>query len=62
MTLKGAWRMVTVDDKVPVDCNNDILLPTTSNNNSLEIWPLILTKALLKIAALEFVFEGGGLA
>nr|CAD7447976.1 unnamed protein product [Timema bartmani] len=51
----GTWRRITVDDYIPVDQNNRILLPTC--DKTYEIWPLILTKALLKIASL--VWEHG---
>nr|CAD7394357.1 unnamed protein product [Timema cristinae] len=46
----GTWRRITVDDYIPVDQNNRILLPTC--DKPYEIWPMILTKALLKIASL----------
>jgi hypothetical protein len=48
---KGTWRKIIVDDLIPVDDKGVILLPQTSIAG--EIWPMILTKALLKIISLE---------
>ena len=48
---QGAWRKITVDDRMPFDEANQMLLPRTCNAN--ELWPAILTKGILKIAALE---------
>ncbi|XP_055336372.1 uncharacterized protein LOC129586906 isoform X2 [Paramacrobiotus metropolitanus] len=53
----GTWRKISVDDQIPVDENNHSLLPICSEPT--EIWPVILSKAVLKIAALDF---GGGLS
>ena len=47
----GCWRKVLVDDNVPFDSFGRPLLPVSTN--SLELWPLLLSKALLKIASLE---------
>jgi len=46
----GKWRKVVVDDSIPCDINGAPLLITSSNSN--EIWPLVLSKALLKLTAL----------
>ncbi|CAM4739728.1 unnamed protein product [Rotaria magnacalcarata] len=48
----GTWRKLVVDDMIPFDSKNRCLLPQTSL--SYELWPMILTKALLKIIALDF--------
>ncbi|KAL2715424.1 androglobin-like [Vespula squamosa] len=48
----GYWRRIVVDDFIPVDKAGKPLLPTTGNN--FEIWPLLLAKALLKIASLTW--------
>ena len=48
----GKWRKVVVDDSIPCDSNGAPLLVTSSNSN--EIWPLIISKALLKCATLAF--------
>lgn len=45
--MNGAWRVVCVDDRVPVDSAGAALLPTTLHS---ELWPLLLSKALLKAA------------
>lgn len=49
----GQWRKITVDDTMPFDDADRPLLPVTSLAH--EIWPLVLTKALLKVAALTYV-------
>ncbi|XP_011702486.1 PREDICTED: androglobin-like isoform X2 [Wasmannia auropunctata] len=48
----GCWRRILVDDVIPVDKNGRPLLPCTSNN--FELWPMLLAKALLKIASLTW--------
>ena len=52
---QGAWRKVTVDDmlpfKEPGSEGDPLLLPQSPN--PAELWPAILTKAILKIIALE---------
>ena len=45
---QGAWRMVIVDDRMPVDSSGELLVPTSTN--ALELWPLLLAKALYKLA------------
>ena len=47
----GKWRKVVIDDSIPCDVNGTPLLITSSNSN--EIWPLILSKALLKLSAMS---------
>uniref|UniRef100_A0A1I8FA63 Calpain catalytic domain-containing protein n=1 Tax=Macrostomum lignano TaxID=282301 RepID=A0A1I8FA63_9PLAT len=47
----GQWRKIYVDDSLPLDENDNILLPMTARQN--ELWPMLLTKALIKVAALE---------
>jgi hypothetical protein len=44
----GAWRKVIVDDRIPVDSNGKPLIIVGPTPN--EIWPLIVTKAIIKIA------------
>jgi hypothetical protein len=41
------WRCLVVDDLVPVDANGVCLFPTTTS--ALEIWPWIVSKAVLKL-------------
>ena len=48
----GAWRKVFVDDKVPVDSSGKILLFVSPNLN--ELWPILLSKAILKLAVTRF--------
>lgn len=48
----GCWRRILVDDTIPVDKGGNPLLPCTSNN--FELWPMLLAKALLKIASLTW--------
>ncbi|XP_070158784.1 androglobin [Polyergus mexicanus] len=48
----GCWRRILVDDNIPVDKNGRPLLPCTSNN--FELWPMLLAKALLKVASLTW--------
>ncbi|GAA35740.2 calpain-7-like protein [Clonorchis sinensis] len=48
----GSWRKITVDDVVPFDAVNKMLLPQSRLPH--ELWPMLLTKALLKIASLSF--------
>ncbi|CAF4403412.1 unnamed protein product, partial [Adineta steineri] len=43
---------ILIDDSTPFDSNNRCLLPQTSL--SYELWPMLLTKALLKIISLNF--------
>ncbi|TPP59037.1 Androglobin [Fasciola gigantica] len=52
----GCWRKVVVDDLIPFGDDNQILLPRSRHRH--ELWPMLLTKGLLKIAALDY---GGGL-
>jgi Calpain family cysteine protease len=46
----GEWRRVTVDDRVPLTAAGTQLLPCTADSR--ELWPLLLSKALLKLHAL----------
>jgi len=48
----GCWRRILVDDIIPVNKNGKPLLPCTSNN--FELWPMLLAKALLKVASLTW--------
>ena len=44
-----------IDDLLPFDEEGNLLLPATSLSH--ELWPMLLTKALLKVAALESVID-----
>ena len=48
----GQWRKVTVDDLLPVDASGNLLLVQSPIRG--ELWPLILTKAVLKVAQLTY--------
>jgi hypothetical protein len=52
----GCWRKVIVDDTMPFDQNGNLLLPATNLQH--ELWPMLLTKALLKVAALDYSAGG----
>ncbi|KAL7750650.1 hypothetical protein RI367_003992 [Sorochytrium milnesiophthora] len=52
----GNWRRVVVDDRVPVDSAGKPLI--LSHPSHLEIWPLILTKALMKLACMSYTEDG----
>ncbi|KAH8862579.1 Androglobin [Schistosoma japonicum] len=47
----GCWRKIIVDDSIPFDEDDKPLLP--QSRQSYELWPMLLTKALLKIASVE---------
>ena len=47
----GEWRQVFVDDRVPCDAEGNCLLPTSSAIATGELWPWLLSKALLKLYA-----------
>lgn len=55
----GYWRMIIVDDTIPLSLRNRLLLPSVASENSsdsskniIEIWPFILSKAILKITSI----------
>ena len=58
----GAWRKVIVDDRLPMSTDGTPLLPTSPIGY--ELWPYLVTKGILKIAAqsykelLEFPEQG----
>ncbi|XP_053543650.1 androglobin [Ictalurus punctatus] len=49
----GCWRKITIDDSLPFDEKNNLLLPVTTNQS--ELWPMLLAKAILKLASTEVV-------
>ncbi|XP_029352950.1 androglobin [Echeneis naucrates] len=51
----GSWRKITVDDYMPFDEENNLLLPTTTCQS--ELWPMLLAKALMKVANINVVPE-----
>lgn len=48
----GAWRKVVIDDRIPFAGGKPLLLSSPVTN---ELWPLLLTKALLKLAVFRWV-------
>ncbi|KAK0141553.1 Androglobin [Merluccius polli] len=53
----GCWRKVTVDDVMPFDEEDNLLLPASTNET--ELWPMLLAKALMKLANTDAVSEHG---
>ncbi|XP_035806912.2 androglobin isoform X2 [Amphiprion ocellaris] len=51
----GCWRKITVDDFMPFDEDNNLLLPASTCQS--ELWPMLLAKALIKVANTELVSE-----
>ncbi|XP_031793514.1 androglobin isoform X3 [Sarcophilus harrisii] len=47
----GCWRKITVDDTLPYDEENRLLLPAT--NCDIELWPMILTKGIIKLTNID---------
>ncbi|NXK32377.1 ADGB protein, partial [Piprites chloris] len=44
----GCWRKIIVDDTMPFNEEENLLLPATACQN--ELWPMLLAKALIKVA------------
>ncbi|NXJ59505.1 ADGB protein, partial [Rostratula benghalensis] len=44
----GCWRKITVDDTMPFNEEDNLLLPATSCQA--ELWPMLLSKAIIKLA------------
>ncbi|XP_023406369.2 androglobin [Loxodonta africana] len=47
----GCWRKITIDDFLPFDEDNNLLLPATTYD--LELWPMLLSKAIIKLANVD---------
>uniref|UniRef100_A0A0L8HBT7 Calpain catalytic domain-containing protein n=1 Tax=Octopus bimaculoides TaxID=37653 RepID=A0A0L8HBT7_OCTBM len=52
----GCWRKLVIDDTLPFS-KDKLLLPTTTQPH--ELWPMLLTKALLKVASLNYTLNCG---
>ncbi|XP_068199432.1 androglobin [Antennarius striatus] len=52
----GCWRKITIDDSMPFDEEDNLLLPASTCRS--ELWPMLLAKALIKIANTNVVSEG----
>ncbi|CAB3995944.1 androglobin-like isoform X3 [Paramuricea clavata] len=48
----GCWRKVTIDDWMPFNSEGQLLLPSCKKSH--ELWPMLLAKALLKVASLDY--------
>ncbi|NWY49386.1 ADGB protein, partial [Chionis minor] len=44
----GCWRKIIVDDTMPFDEEDKLLLPATACQ--IELWPMLLSKAIIKLA------------
>ncbi|XP_060044689.1 androglobin isoform X1 [Erinaceus europaeus] len=47
----GCWRKITIDDCMPFDEDNNLLLPATTYE--FELWPMLLSKAIIKLANVD---------
>ena len=47
MFVQSEWKLVSIDDRVPVNAEGKCLYPTSYN--PLEVWPQLITKALNKV-------------
>ncbi|KAL1770489.1 androglobin isoform X1 [Sigmodon hispidus] len=47
----GCWRKITIDDFLPFDEENNLLLPSTTYE--FELWPMLLSKAIIKLANVD---------
>ncbi|KAK7132938.1 hypothetical protein R3I94_014983 [Phoxinus phoxinus] len=54
----GSWRKITVDDMLPFDKDDNLLLPATTNQS--ELWPMLLAKGILKVASTDIPVSGSG--
>ncbi|CAL8392568.1 unnamed protein product [Gadus morhua 'NCC'] len=51
----GCWRKMTVDDTIPFDEEDNMLLPASATEG--ELWPMLLAKALIKLANTDAMSE-----
>ncbi|VTJ72703.1 Hypothetical predicted protein, partial [Marmota monax] len=47
----GCWRKITIDDIMPFDEDNNLLLPVSTCE--FELWPMLLSKAIIKLANVD---------
>ncbi|NXL80730.1 ADGB protein, partial [Leptocoma aspasia] len=52
----GCWRKIIVDDTMPFSEEENLLLPATTCQN--ELWPMLLSKAIIKLANTS-IYETG---
>lgn len=50
---QGCWRKITIDDTMPFDEEDNLLLPATTSQ--IELWPMLLSKAIIKLANTRYV-------
>ena len=53
-STQDSWRTVTVDDRIPVDLFGQPLLVGV---RPLQLWPLLLSKAVLKVRSLTHMHD-----
>ncbi|KAK4824678.1 hypothetical protein QYF61_017258 [Mycteria americana] len=46
--ISGCWRKIIVDDTMPFNEEDNLLLPATTCQ--IELWPMLLSKAIIKLA------------
>ncbi|XP_029984092.1 androglobin [Sphaeramia orbicularis] len=51
----GCWRKITIDDSMPFDEENNLLLPASTCQS--ELWPMLLAKALIQLANANVLLE-----
>uniref|UniRef100_A0A669P8W9 Androglobin n=1 Tax=Phasianus colchicus TaxID=9054 RepID=A0A669P8W9_PHACC len=51
----GCWRKITVDDTMPFSEEGNLLLPATTCQT--ELWPMLLSKAIIKLANTRYVLK-----
>ncbi|XP_076729994.1 androglobin isoform X6 [Maylandia zebra] len=56
---EGCWRKILVDDFMPFDEDNNLLLPASTCQS--ELWPMLLAKALIKVANTNLSDVCGGM-
>ncbi|KAM6434036.1 androglobin [Rhynochetos jubatus] len=52
----GCWRKITVDDTMPFNEGDNLLLPATTCQ--IELWPMLLSKAIIKLANISIQETG----
>lgn len=52
---QGCWRKIIVDDTMPFGEDENLLLPATTCQN--ELWPMLLAKAIIKLANTRYVLS-----
>ncbi|XP_069788343.1 androglobin isoform X3 [Narcine bancroftii] len=52
----GCWRKITLDDTMPFDKQGNLLLPASTCQE--ELWPMLLSKALIKLANIDMITTG----